>query len=110
MNAQHFLAARAHSNVMTSQSEWSTHLREYVQTVLDVVESNGGDINAARQVATWALIEVAASFAVHDVDALTIDGNPNPGAVCNSMDNLASAIQVALRGELIAHDLVEPAA
>lgn len=107
MADMNYLAALAHAEDMTSQSEWARVIKKSVQDVLDVIEAPGGVFIDARQAATFALIEVAASFAVHDVEALHPDGDPDPEAVEAAIANLELAIRIALKGELVAHDLID---
>lgn len=110
MAGMNFIAAMAHSDPLDSQSLWHEQIVRFVQDALDTLESREADFVTARQMATFALLEAAASFAVHDLDVYDCEGNPQPFTVGGQIESLADALRIALRGELIAHGLARPLA
>lgn len=104
----HYLAAKAAYDDLSSQSAWREAIVTFVQQALDGLEARGGDFVNARQVATWALIEAAATFAVHDTEALSPGGEPQPNEVAEKIADLQQGLGLALIGELHSHDLIKP--
>lgn len=104
------IAADAANKKMEGAPAWEIHLEDIIQEALDVVSSRGGNTLQARSAAVEALINTAAKFHVHDVEPFDAMGEDIPGAIDDALEDFATQARVALRGELVAHGLMDPAA
>lgn len=94
------LADHAQRNKMESSLTWEGHLEGAIAEALAILEDRGADWIGARRAAVEALVNVAARFWVHHVDAITPDGEENPIAVDEAVKDFANQARVALGGEL----------
>lgn len=103
------LADCAKRNKMESSLAWEGHFEDTIAEALAILDERGADWIDARRAAVEALVNVAARFWVHHVDAITPDGEEDPKAIDAAIKDFANQARVALVGELTLYGLIETA-
>jgi hypothetical protein len=96
-------------NKMESSLVWEGYLENTIAEALAILDERGADWIGARRAAVEALVNVAAGFWVHHVNAISPDGEENPIAVDEAVKDFANQARVALMGELTLYGLIETA-
>lgn len=100
------LSVRAMKEDLLSSEAWARVISEAVQIPIDIIWVRGGDIYGARRAAVEALLQVAASFAVHNIEYLDEDYEVQNDVLRDDLDMFTNYARDCLAHQMAAHSMM----